>query len=132
MKTIIKAVVNPTEDRDKVEKAIRNIFPALKISEIEDGRILVGEGEGKETLEEFRLLLRSQRIRDSARTLLISSLKGTELSFKLNKQAAFMGAINFVESNDYSYLGSIEVTVKDVDVEFIEWLTSKNGGKEGG
>jgi hypothetical protein len=130
MKITVKAVVHPTEDKEKVKRVINRLFGNLKLSEekLEDRLVLVGKGDERKYLERFYILLRSQRILDSAREVLIASRKGNKMVFELNKQAGYMGLINFSEA---SQLGPVEVEIYDEDLEgLINWLAPQTkGGK---
>jgi predicted RNA binding protein with dsRBD fold (UPF0201 family) len=105
----IRALVKPTEDPDKIAKAILNIFPDADL-EMEGNEV---RGTAS-TMERFGELLRSQKIRDAARSVLLRSRSGNELRFLLNKQVAFMGKVSFDSEGP---LGNIEVVLADEDAE---------------
>ena len=107
MKIHIKARLYPTEDPEKVKKAILNIFPDAKI-EISEGSIVAIS----KNLDNMKKLLETQHIRDTAREILTSSIVGNHIIFKINKQVATVGKINFSISE--GPLGDVEV---DVDCE---------------
>lgn len=119
MEIEIRAVVKKTESIDKVKEAIINIFPDA-ILEVKDGLIL-----GKaEKMDLFKKMLEMQRIRDTSKALLKKLAKEKEISFTLNKEAAYVGKINFLTVEHP--MGGIEVIVKADDIiGFIEWLTEK-------
>ena len=95
MEVIIKAKVKPTEDKYKVKKAILNIFPKAKLTFIEKDNEF-GEWEGKtKSVEKLKELLRSQSILDAARMVLEKGMTENATKFYLNKQAAYVGAVNF-------------------------------------
>lgn len=104
------ARVHPTEDRDKVRQALLNIFPRAEVSETAEG--LTAETDD---LSRFKELLRNHRILDSARAVLLRGMEGDCTAFTLNKQAAAVGKISFVESRPP--LGPIEVTVTSDGLE---------------
>ncbi len=119
----VSAPVHPTEIEDKVRKAITNLLPVeLQIRDFGTPE-LYGEGD----LESLRLLhrrLREERILDTARHILLIGIEGNTTQFRLNKQVAFAGKLNFpggVES-----LGSIyvEISAGDNDelLRIIDWL----------
>jgi len=119
----VSAPVNPTEIRDKVEKAISNFFPVeLKFQESE---IPALSGEGNlESLRTLHLRLRDERILDTARNILLNGINGDTIRFRLNKQVAFIGKLNFPVEEEP--LGSINVEIstenKDDLLEVIDWL----------
>lgn len=121
-KMTAKARVNPTEDLEKVIKAISNMFDYDEV-EIGDDYVLV-TGE-KESLERLKESLKNRQIRDTAETVLLRGVQGSEISFALNKQAALVGVPNFVDG-ELSPLGEIRVKIETDDVEgFIKWITER-------
>lgn len=129
MKIRITAPVYPTESRERVAKAIMNLFAGADLSDGERNGIAYLEG-GASNLDSFAELLAKQKIRDTARAFLMRRVRGNKLSFSLNKQAAFAGRINFVE--DEVPLGAISVTVEHDKperlVEIITHIPQQTGG----
>ncbi len=112
--------VNPTEDVEKVKKAIENLFPGIELEFDESKGILRGRVE---RLDRFRELLRMQRILDTARAELKRGWRGKESTVFINKQAATVSRINFTEEK--TTLSPIVVTFKAYGVpfeKFIDWL----------
>ena len=100
----------PTEDPGKVRKAILNLFPESMIEE-KDGVIMARTG----SLWRFRELVRSHRIIDATRRIMLRGKQGNSTSFLINKQVAFIGKISYVEEK--LPLGSIEVSIEDDDLD---------------
>ncbi|MEO2116933.1 MAG: RNA-binding domain-containing protein [Methanocaldococcus sp.] len=95
MEVIIRAKVKPTEDKYKVKKSILNIFPRAKLNFIKEDNEF-GRWEGKtKSVDKLKELLRSQAILDAARTVLEKGMSERATKFYLNKQAAYVGAVNF-------------------------------------
>ncbi len=112
--------VNPTEDVEKVKKAIENLFPGIELEFDEGKGILRGRVE---RVDRFRELLRMQRILDTARAELKRGWRGKESTVFINKQAATVSRINFTEEK--TTLSPIVVTFKAYGVpfeKFIDWL----------
>ncbi|WP_421078506.1 RNA-binding domain-containing protein [Methanothermococcus sp. Ax23] len=86
----LKSRIKPTEDEEKVIKAVKNIFKDAKVV-VEDNQ-LIGEAED---ISRFKELLRSQAILDTARMVLEKGIVGNSTKFNINKQAAFAGLVNF-------------------------------------
>ena len=86
----LKSKIKPTEDENKVIKAVKNIFKDAKVV-VEDNQ-LIGEAED---ISRFKELLRSQAILDTARMVLEKGIVGNSTKFNINKQAAFAGLVNF-------------------------------------
>ncbi len=112
--------VNPTEDVEKVRRAIENLFPEIELEFDDSTGVLKGRVE---KLDRFRELLRMQRILDTARAELRRGWRGNESTVYLNKQAATVSRINFTDEN--SVLSPIAVVFRVYGVNFerfIDWL----------
>jgi predicted RNA binding protein with dsRBD fold (UPF0201 family) len=110
--------ISPTERVEKVVSAVEKIFPGL-IMDIRNDRI-----EAYSSLDSLRTLhklLREQEILDSARSVMLKGQIGNTIRFKLNKQAAYMGRVNFLEEEEP--LGSINVQI--IGEGLIDWLAPK-------
>ncbi len=119
MNIIVETVCKPTEDKDKIRKAMLNIFPDLRINE--KGNMLTGKCL---SLDNFKEKLRNQQIRDSARKIFLRGKKENKTVFRINKQVAFVDKICFAEENHP--LGDITVTIEDEDIDrIIEEITRK-------
>lgn len=119
----VLAHVNPTEMQDKVEKAISNFFPVeLKLQETEI-QALYGDGD-LESLRTLHLRLREERILDTARKILLNGIKDDTTRFRLNKQVACIGKLNFPPVEES--LGSIHVEISTENIgdllKVIDWL----------
>lgn len=124
--TKVEAKLNPTEDSEKVKRAISNIFPATAFETVErEGEeFITAILEGKEGVMQFYNLLRIQRIRTAARAALLEGIIGNTITFYLNKQAAYARHISFSQPLHESPLGPIKVEITcDNPQELIEWLT---------
>jgi predicted RNA binding protein with dsRBD fold (UPF0201 family) len=106
----VKTPCLPTEDYGKVRKAVLNLFPDSLIEE-NDGVIMARTG----SLWRFMELVRSYRIIDATRRILLRGKQGNSTSFMVNKQVAFIGKISYVEER--LPLGSIEVSIEDDDLD---------------
>ena len=115
----IVAPVNDTEVTDRVEDAVRTVFPETEPTH-EAGQ-LVAETH---TLDAFSDVLHEQEILDTARRVFLRNSTDDGFTFALKKQAAFEGVVNFAVG-DADELGDIdvEVRVREPDVEsFIEYV----------
>lgn len=113
MRLRVEAEVSPTESREKVESAVRQVFPTLLLK-LEEGK-LVGESGEVSSLDRLHYLLRARRILDAARSAMFAGLEGDASRFSLNKQAAFVGKVAF--AGEESPLGPVVVEVQAPDVE---------------
>ncbi|RLG82290.1 MAG: hypothetical protein DRO40_08085 [Thermoprotei archaeon] len=129
----VEAEVRPTEDPEKVKKAVLNVFKgAVNIVENQRGFLVVfGESYTAESLRKVYELIRIQRIMDAARKSLRKGLTKDTLVFKLHKQAAYAGKLSFIDSDIESPLGPIVFYVESADImRVIDWLAPKtNMGK---
>jgi predicted RNA binding protein with dsRBD fold (UPF0201 family) len=125
----VEAEVNLTEDVEKVERAVLNIFENVSF-EVEPsyrGSVLVAEAEGREALVKFRRLLSLDRIRAAARKVFFGGLNGNTVRFCLNKQVAFAGHVSFSEEFAESPLGPLRVTIDCEDPrQLVDWLASRS------
>ncbi len=123
IKVRVSALVHPTEIEENVRKAITNLFPVeLQIRDFGTPQ-LYGEGD----LESLRMLhrrLREERILDTARHIFLTGIEGNSTQFRLNKQVAFAGKLNFPAGEES--LGSIYVEIsagdEDALLRIIDWL----------
>jgi predicted RNA binding protein with dsRBD fold (UPF0201 family) len=123
VKVQVFAPVNPTEVQEKVETAILNFFPVSLELQIGVIPMLYGEGD-LENLRRLHLRLREERILDTARRLFLNGIRGDVTRFRLNKQVAFTGKLNFPAGKES--LGSIDVEIsadnQDDLLTIIDWL----------
>jgi len=124
----VEVEINPTEDPEKVRKAVENIFGSLEFEAKPYGRgsLLVAKTKGIDGLTKLYNLLRRERIRDAARGVLFDGLGEKSIVFYLNKQVAYAGHISFSKPMAESPLGPIKVQIRcDNPRELIEWLAPK-------
>ena len=125
MNTIVRvsALVYPTEIEENVRTAVTNVFPVeLTIRNFGTPQ-LYGEGD-LENLRRIHTLLRELRILDTARRILMNGIEDNSTQFRLNKQVAFVGKVNFPAGEET--LGSIHVEISADNTEdlmmIIDWL----------
>ena len=123
-----RAEVYPTEDPAKVERAIQKLFPSGRIEkEVKsDGSVSVSvHGTSLDFLSNLRSIIKQERIRSAARSILLRRLKEPRLRFYLNKQAAFMGRVSFCEPVGESPHGPITIEVDTEDYQsVVDYLAS--------
>jgi len=133
----VSAVVYPTEDPEKVIRAISALFTNIPLEkktietiepELGYSQSLFVSGEGGlDLLQTLHGLIRREEIIDSIRNKVFSkNLSSDSLSvrFLLNKQAAFVGVLSV--SAQKESLGSIEIVImaesqKEME-RLLEWL----------
>ena len=124
----IETDVNPTEDLEKVKKAVENIFGSVEfeVKPQKRGSLLIAQARGREALAKFYNLLRRERIRDAARGVFFEGSSKNSITFCLNKQVAYAGHISFSSPVGESPLGPVKVRIRcDEPRELIEWLAPK-------
>ncbi|MES3516332.1 MAG: RNA-binding domain-containing protein [Natronomonas sp.] len=109
----IVAPVADTEVTDRVRDAIENLFPEAEIES--HSAELRGTAH---SMDRFSERLHEQAILEAARGQFFAGRDGNTISFRVKKQAAFRGVINFAVGGE-SELGDIhiDVTVHEPDVE---------------
>jgi predicted RNA binding protein with dsRBD fold (UPF0201 family) len=122
--TWIRVRIQPTEDPLKVAKAVKNLFGEIELQGDNENEVLTAKLEGIEALRELRGRIAQDRIRDTVRTMFTRWTREDELSFGLNKQAAYMGHASLSLEGD-DPMGPIQVNVKGDIGEFITFLTEK-------
>jgi predicted RNA binding protein with dsRBD fold (UPF0201 family) len=105
----VSCLVCPSEDPDKVRKAILNIFPDASLEVTERGL------EGTASLDRFKDLIRRQKILDSTRSMMFKGIRNGYITIHLNKQVAFVGKVSFTEPK--TVLGTMRVTIETDDPE---------------
>ena len=122
MKLRVEAEVKPTEAKEKVEAAVRKIFPELKLEQV--GNSVVGESTDVGSLSRLHQLLRQQAILDSVRSVMLARRRGERTEILLNKQVAFVGRVSLTDGE--SPLGPIVVTLEAPDLErLIDYLAPR-------
>ena len=124
----IEAEINPTEDSEKVKRAIENIFGQVDfaVKPQQRGSLLTAEAKGLDGLTKLQNLLRRERIRAAARGVLFDGLHGRSITFYLNKQVAFVGHVSFSQPIGESPLGPIKIEIHcDNPRELIDWLVPR-------
>ena len=125
----VESPVNPTEDQAKVERALRNLFPTGEIERISSGDDVVRlrvRGVNLDFLSKLRSLIKQERIRGAARSIIFGRMRGDKIHFCLNKQAAFSGKVSFCEPVGESPNGPISVEIDSDKPEAVaDYLASR-------
>lgn len=114
----------PTEDRAKVAEAVAKLFPGA-VAQGDDPVVFTAD-----SVEHFAELLKRQRIRAAARSILRRGLSGDSVVFSLNKQVATAGKVSF--SEEQHALGDLEVVITADDIEGLIDDIAPRALKEGG
>jgi len=117
--------VNPSEDPDKVEKAIANIFP-YSIIKYENFTILAQSKELRSFEKIYETIHTNQSQKAYSRNL-ENNLENDATWFFLNKQAAFVERVAICDEPEESPLGPIKVTLTSSNIDgIIDWIVFGN------
>jgi len=125
LKVIVEAKLNPSEDLEKVKKAIANVLckEVYEKATIEDDLIKY-ESNSYLCLSKIYEQIRHRRTMAVLRRLLKRNATRNETWVYLNRQAAFVGKVVICEEEQESPLGPIVIKFITDDIEsFIEWIT---------
>ena len=123
----LRARVFPTEERARVEAAVRALFPDVEFGGGGSDGELVGRAERLERIAE---VIRSSRIRDTAREVLRDAVRPEGvIRVELNKQAAAAGHVNFALPGG-EVLGTLAVELRadrpEALVEELTWIEGES------
>lgn len=126
---VVEGSVAPSEESDKVLRAIENVLGnCVHGVEKTPGAVRV-VSEDPRCLDIVRDQLRDRRVRATARRLFLANVEGRSTTVMLNRQAAFVGVVAMCGSESESPLGPLYMTVASEALEsLIEWLTAYSSG----
>jgi len=128
IRVTVRVDVFPTENVNKVKKALLNVFEPERIKLVNMGEYkrIVATAHSSTSLMKVYYKLREERILDAARQYLKLGTNGNKIVFSLHKQAAYVGVVSFCDSEISSPLGPIifEVETNDPNT-FIDWLAPR-------
>jgi len=130
VEVLAEAPIYPTEDPERVRRALENILPGAELEVRGEGpvRVLVARARGREALSKLRAMVRMERISDAFRAALLAGLRPWGLEFYLNKQAAYARRLSLSEPKGESPLGPIRNEVRCPDPEgLVDWLAPRTG-----
>lgn len=118
----VEAIVNPSEDTQKVIDAIANLFTRCS-PEVSFRSRVVGRAVGSDSLAILYEQVRSRSAMGVLRRMLVDNRVGDSTSFLLNKQAASSGIAAVIEEEQESPLGPIRVTISCEELDaLVDWL----------
>ena len=132
----VDAQIYPTEVPDRITTAIKNIFPSINV-DIRNNWISSNTKDWQD-LVFFSELLKTQRMLDAGRKVILRQLIDNSARFLLNKQAAFVNKVNFCETEEESPMGPLFVVITsnrikdllDIIVPKWEWLQKQSKSHE--
>ena len=119
----VEAETSPSEDLEKVSKAIENVT-GLK-PEVSGGKVVL-ESDSKALLVLYRKI-RDRNVVSSVRRLLLEHKTGGSTWLYLNRQAAYVGKLVVCEGPEESPLGPIKLVIESDSIdEVIDWLAPES------
>jgi len=130
VKVKIEVEVRPTEDIEKVIKAVKNVLDVKDLDVVKGGLpefyILTKEFDSLRPLTKLHQVLRRERILDAARSIFFKMSRRNILVIKIHKQAAYAGRLTFVTEDAESPMGPINIYIESSDIrKVIDWLAPK-------
>jgi uncharacterized protein len=123
LEIIVQTYINPSEELEKVNFAIKNVFPNSNFI-LKDNKLHLST-EKLEDLKKIKDQIRSRSTISVLKKVLYKNQNIDITWFLLNKQAAFSGVVVVAEEEDESPLGPIKITIKNRDIEeIIAWFES--------
>ena len=117
--------LNPSEDPEKVKKAISNIFPysTIKTKHLS----ITAQSKELRSFEKIYETIHSKKLQNTYRRYLEKNLDNSTTWFYLNKQAAFAEQIAICEEAEESPLGPIKVILTSSNIDkIIDWIILGN------
>jgi predicted RNA binding protein with dsRBD fold (UPF0201 family) len=122
---VAEAEIKKTESKEKVAKAVQNLFGDKGELRIENDRVMLVSSD-LEALRYLKDQFRDRRVRASARRLLFKNQEEGSLQtyLMLNKQAATVGIGALCDDPRESALGPIILRIRSNELQkVIDWLT---------
>ncbi|MFQ5497499.1 MAG: RNA-binding domain-containing protein [Nitrosopumilus sp.] len=117
--------VNPSEDPEKVKKAISNIFPYSTVKS--ETSTVSAQSKELKSFEKIFETIQSKQSQKTYRKYLEKNLDNSTTWFYLNKQAAFVEKIAICEEAEESPLGPIKVILTSSNIDgIIDWIIFAN------
>ena len=117
--------LNPSEDSEKVQKSISNIFPysTIKIEHLS----ITAQSRELRSFEKIYETIHLKKSQNTYRRYLEKNLDNDTTWFYLNKQAAFVEQIAICEEAEESPLGPIKVILTSSNIDkILDWIILGN------
>jgi len=118
----IKALLQPTEDPERVVKAITNLFGDIQLEHDIDQNRITGKIPEIKLLRDLRGRIAQDRIKVTIYNTLSRWAKDDYLSFGLNRQAAYAGHVSLNLTNE-DPMGPIQVQIRGDVQEAIDFIS---------
>jgi len=119
------SLVNPSEDLDKIKKAISNVFPYSTIKS--ENFSIIAQSKELRSFEKIYETIHTNQSQKTYSRNLEKNLENDTTWFYLNKQAAFVEKIAICEEAEESPLGPIKVILTSSNIDgIIDWIVFGN------
>jgi predicted RNA binding protein with dsRBD fold (UPF0201 family) len=132
MKSTIRCIIHPTEDQERIEKAIENILGPVSLSSstFDEFTEIYYPSVTKANLSMLRQLIHDKRILDAVRVRLRKNYDELVTFLHFDKQASFIGKIRLIDNTqEEPPLGAIEITFEFTSQsefeEFLDWFSPR-------
>ena len=117
--------VNPSEDPDKIKKAITNIFPYSIIKN--ENFSIIAQSKELRSFEKIYETIHTNQSQKTYNRNLENNLEHDTTWFFLNKQAAFVEKVAICDEPEEYPLGPIKVTLTSSNIDgIIDWIVFGN------
>ncbi|MFW9843165.1 MAG: RNA-binding domain-containing protein [Candidatus Thorarchaeota archaeon] len=132
MKSTIRCIVYPTEEIERIEKAIENILGSISLSttKFEEFTELYSTFASKTEFAILKQLVHDKRILDAVRVRLLKNLDEYTTFMHFDKQAAYTGKLRLLDNtHENPPLGFIEIRLEfeseNQFQEFLDWFSPR-------
>jgi len=119
VKLYISARVNPSEDPEKVKKAIINLTDPKDEIKVEMMQDIIKVEAGEPTLKKLLQAIKDKDMTYLMLRLLNENKKGDRFFLMLNKQAAFISRVVMCDDPQESPLGPITIELDNESIKYI-------------
>lgn len=126
IEVIISTRLRPTEDPEKVLKALKNLFPDVKFEVKND--VVLGRAQGIGALRRFIEIIGREGIGPRTLEVLRQGRRGRSITIPIDKEVATVSRISFDEEGE---MGPIWLEVRGDVEEFERLVASTIPGESG-
>jgi len=132
MKSTIRCIIHPTEEIQRIKKAIENLFGPITLSttKFDEFTEIYSSNVSSSSFAALRQLVHDKRILDVVRVRLLKNLDESTTFMFFDKQAAFIGKLRLIDNiHEDPPLGSIEIRFEFESEsqfeEFLDWFSPR-------